>query len=209
MANVFTCLSCGLNLKSVKGYVDHQVLHRNDAHVQFPCWVADCKRQFVKYSAFKTHCYRHHKNPLVSELDVMQGPYTCSNTSCHKQCTDLKDLLTHLRSHLSKNELSNCPFGNCGKTFKVRSSFTSHISRIHKHAIARTVPATCSAGLVHTEPASDVIETDRSQNATESDDMPDDISMRAMYMKNLYVLHETAGKIPNSIINHTDDSRRD
>lgn len=165
MANVFTCRSCSLSLKSVKGYVDHQILNRHEAHGQFPCCVADCKHLLVKYSAFKTHCHRHHKNPSVSELDVMQGPYTCENTSCKKPCTDLKDLLAHLRSHLSKNELVNCPFANCGKTFKVRSSFTLHISRIHKHATAGQESATCSVELVGTELASDVIETDTGENA--------------------------------------------
>lgn len=93
MANVFPCRFCSLSLKSVKGYVDHQILHRHEANGQFPCCVADCKHVFFKYSAFKTHCYRHHKNPSVSELDIMQGPYICENTSCQKQCTDLKTFL--------------------------------------------------------------------------------------------------------------------
>lgn len=154
----------------------------------FPCCVADCKCLFVKYSAFKTHCYRHHNNPSVSELDIMQGPYTCENISCQKQYTDLKDHLAHLRSHLSKSELVNCPFAKCGKTFKVRSSFTSHISRIHKHATAGQVSATCSVELVSTEPASDVMEGGTAENVPETVDMPDDIDLRALYTKNLCMI---------------------
>lgn len=201
MANVFPCRFCSLSLKSVKGYVDQQILHRHEANGQFPCCVADCKRVFFKYSAFKTHCYKHHKNPSVSELDIMQGPYTCENTSCQKQCTDLKDLLAHLRSHLSKSQLVNCPFAKYGKIFKVKSSFTFHIFRIHKHATAGQVSATCSVDLVST--ASDVMESGTAENVPESVDMPDNIDLRALYTKNLcmfYMKLQAKYLIPSSTI---------
>lgn len=128
---------------------------------------------------------RHHNNPSVSELDIMQGPYTCENVSCQKQCTDLKDLLAHLRSHLFKSDLVKCPFAKCGKTFKEGSSFTSHISRIHKHTTTGQVSATCSVELVNTEPASGVMESGTTENVPESVDMPHDIGLRTMYTKNL------------------------
>lgn len=206
MVKVFPCRFCSLSLTSVKCYVDHQILHRHEANAPFPCCVADCKCVFVKYSAFKTHCYRHHNNPSVSELDIMQGPYTCENVSCKKQCTDLKDLLAHLRSHLSKSELVNCPFAKCGKTFKVRSSFTSHISRIHKHATAGQVSATCSVELVSTEPASDVMESGTAENVPETVDMPDDIDLRALYTKNLCMFYmKLQAKTSHSFIHYTED----
>lgn len=109
-----------------------------------------------KYSVFKTHWYRHHKNPSVSELDIMQGPYTCENISCQKQRTDLKDL-AHLRSHLSKSKLVNCSFAKCGKAFKVRYSF--YFPYIQDPQTAVKVSATCSVEVVSTEPASDVMES--------------------------------------------------
>lgn len=206
MVKVFPCRFCNLSLGSVKCYVDHQILHGHEANTQFPCCFADCKFVFVKYSAFKTHCHRHHYNPSVSGLDTMQGPYTCENIGCQKVCTDLRDLLSHLRSHLSKRELVNCPFAKCGKTFKVRSSFTSHISRIHKHATVGHVSATCSVELLSTEPASDLMGSGTVENAPESVDMPDDIDLRALYTKkSLYVLHETAGKTSHSFIHYTGD----
>lgn len=212
MASVFPCSFCGLSFKSVKFYVDHQALHRHEANAQFPCCVADCKGVFFKYSAFKTHYYRLHKKPPVSELDTMQGPFTCESTSCRRQCTDLKDLLAHLRSHLSKSELIKCPFAKCGKIFKVRSSFTSHISRIHKHATAGHVTATCSAELGSTEPASDQMETDPVENIPESVNMPDEINMREMYTKNLcmfYMKLQAKYLIPSStlqmIVEETND----
>lgn len=140
--------------------------------------MTDCKRIFVKYRALKTHFHRHHKNPSVTTVHYARSQAPCENTNCQKQCTDLKDLLAHLRSHLSKSELVNCPFASCGKIFKTWSSFTSHISRIHKHAIAGQLFATCSADLVHTEPAFDAIESDTGENACE--DMPSDTDMRAI-----------------------------
>lgn len=97
----------------------------------------------------------------------------------------------------------NCPFAKCGKTFKVRSLFTSHISRIHKHATAGQVSATCSVELVSTEPTFDVMESGPAESVPESVDMPDDIDLRALYTKNLcmfYMKLQAKHLIPSSTI---------
>ena len=43
----------------------------------------------------------------------------------------MSDFMLHLKRHLTENVAIACPFNKCNKIFTVKSSFTSHISRIH------------------------------------------------------------------------------
>lgn len=86
----------------------------------------------------------------------------------------------------------------------MRSSCISHASRKHKHAAESQVSATYSAELVRT--SSDVMESGTAENAPESLDVQDDTDLRPLYTKkSLYVLHETAGKKPQTCIYYTND----
>lgn len=42
-------------------------------------------------------------------------------------------LCTHLRFHIKDGKKVVCPYADCSKYFRVRSSFATHISRKHKH----------------------------------------------------------------------------
>lgn len=66
----------------------------------------------------------------------LHGPFSCQVTNCQKQLTDLSDLLGHLKFHISKREEVHCPFKNYDRSFSVKSSFTSHLSRKHKYSTA-------------------------------------------------------------------------
>ncbi|KAF3836763.1 hypothetical protein F7725_004227 [Dissostichus mawsoni] len=107
-----------ITLKTVKSYVDHQILHRHEANTYYPCCFIDCKQKFMKYTALKSHVYRSH-NSRVSQVDDSHRSFVCEDVNCKKQCTDLQDLLAHLKVHMSKNELVHCPFNNCNKAFKI------------------------------------------------------------------------------------------
>lgn len=183
----FTCRSCGISVKTIKAYVDHQFLHRHDANRLYPCCFSECKRQFTKYTALKAHVYRNH-NASVSQSDDPQGPFVCDNASCQKKCIDLKDLLAHIRLHLSKRELVHCPFTNCDKTFKLRSSFTAHVSRNHKHVAAMDVRVTSSEPSVASQ--SNVIETEAEMSHGGNEpEVIAETDMRALYMKNLCMFY--------------------
>ncbi|KAA0712544.1 hypothetical protein E1301_Tti019060 [Triplophysa tibetana] len=56
----------------------------------------------------------------------------CSWQFCGKECESVKGLLAHLKHHLQEGLEVTCPYNGCTKTFKVTSSFTSHLSRYHK-----------------------------------------------------------------------------
>lgn len=176
----FTCRTCGISLKSIKSYVDHQILHRHETNTCFPCCFSDCKQKFTKYSAVKAHVYRTHNKP-VSQLDDTQGSYVCDNDNCKKQCTDLRDLVTHLKVHLSKRELVHCPFSNCNKVFKVKSSFTSHVSRTQKHENDANTRLTSVSLPNETE-------TGTNQNENQSQ-AAEDIDIRPLYMRSLCLFY--------------------
>lgn len=99
----FTCRSCGMSLKSIKSYVDHQMLHRHEANSSYPYFFSDCKQKFTKSTALKDYVYRS-QNSSVSQLDDTQRPFVCDDVNCKKQCIDPTDLLAYLKVHLSKHE---------------------------------------------------------------------------------------------------------
>jgi len=67
--------------------------------------------------------YRNHACADKSHSGVNMG---CSFTSTSVSC-----LCEHLKWHIRDGKAVECPFPCCKKTFRVRSSFLSHISRKH------------------------------------------------------------------------------
>uniref|UniRef100_A0A3B1IPE7 C2H2-type domain-containing protein n=1 Tax=Astyanax mexicanus TaxID=7994 RepID=A0A3B1IPE7_ASTMX len=53
---------------------------------------------------------------------------------CQFECSYLKGLISHLKDHIKQGRKINCPFRRCEKTFSVKSSFASHLSRAHKNS---------------------------------------------------------------------------
>ena len=188
-SKTFTCPTCSISVKTLKAYVDHQSLHKNEANGQYLCCIVGCKSRFIKYSAFKSHMYRTHRQSCsMSHNETVQGPFQCEKPNCQKLCVDLKDLLTHLKSHLSNREDVHCPFKACGKIYSLKASFTTHIHRKHKHATDVHV----SVALRHSVPSqsSDVIE---SQSDGDQVDEPEEIlapaDMKGLYMRNLCLFY--------------------
>lgn len=183
MASYFACQHCGISLNTLKGYVNHQTLHRHEANAQYPCCFSDCKQHFRTFSAFKAHVYRKHRTP-TSQIPYMDVPLKCGTSDCQIQCTQIKDLLGHLKSHLLKNEMVKCPFSNCGKMFKVRSSFTAHISRAHKKDKELSIALTSSAQPMTS--TQEVCEDESTVNfEVYPDNIPGNTEIRTLYTKNL------------------------
>ena len=95
-----------------------------------------CSRTFKTYAAFSCHIYRDHRDvqkrkklhSYRSSDDVLK----CSVLSCNARFEDLIELCSHLKIHIDEGLSVACPFKRCGKSFHVRSSFSSHVSRKHK-----------------------------------------------------------------------------
>lgn len=132
----YTCNSCSVSVKILKGYVQHQGLQRNKAHYLY----AGCKSRFRNYNTLNLSCLPSSSAVIFCvTVRVSAGTLQCEVTNCQRQLIDLSDLLGNLKFHISEREQVHCPFKNCDRSFSVKSSFTSHLSRKHKYSTASHV----------------------------------------------------------------------
>lgn len=110
------------------------------------------------------------------------------HVNCKKQCIDLRDLIAHLKVHLSKHELVHCPFTNCNKAFKVKSSFTSHVSRTHKHE------TDANSRVTHSEPSVssqiDLNETDLNETEIDQSENQSQVTDIRSFLMQLQAKHQ-------------------
>ncbi|CAB4006554.1 Hypothetical predicted protein [Paramuricea clavata] len=87
---------------------------------------------------------RHHQNHRVEKfrsfdisdnITVVQCPFSF----CAKISQNLKDFLQHLKAHIVQGNEVLYPFEGCSLTFRVKSSFSSHLTRNHKACSNRRV----------------------------------------------------------------------
>ena len=129
---MISCLYCSKTLDSLRGYVRHCRVHRNEPHCLFKCVGADCKRTFCTYPAFKAHFYRIHNVSVPTVTARAVTDLKCAVALCERQFHTVKELLSHLKEHIVEGRPVACPVTGCKNTFTVKSSFTAHISRKHR-----------------------------------------------------------------------------
>ncbi|XP_023184309.1 uncharacterized protein LOC111606963 [Xiphophorus maculatus] len=129
---MFTCNFCGNLAKTLRLYLLHCKLHRNEPRCLFKCAAAGCKDTFLRYEALKAHFYRKHNTSGPSSVGTVVTDFKCSLALCDHQCQTTKALIAHLKHHIVEGRVVNCPFRGCKKVFHVKSSFTAHISRKHR-----------------------------------------------------------------------------
>ena len=132
------CRVCGVQSGSIQRYGLHQKLHSNIPNYRFCCGFRPCRRRFSTSAAFRAHAYREHigkkGKPLNIELENEPATtdYQCQIPVCKASFSSMKKLISHLQYHIRVEAITvTCPYQNCEKQFKKRSSFTSHISRNH------------------------------------------------------------------------------
>ncbi|XP_062268268.1 uncharacterized protein LOC133974641 [Platichthys flesus] len=128
------CSFCGQSLHTLKGYVLHCKLHRNEPCCLFKCIGDGCKQTFCRYGAFKAHFYRRHNISAparTASFTVNVTPYECGMALCERKFQNNKDLIAHLKEHIVEGHAVTCPVTGCIRIFKVKSSFTAHMSRKH------------------------------------------------------------------------------
>ena len=67
-----------------------------------------------------------------SKFKNVDATLKCQNTSCSEKSRDLVSFLAHLRGHAEDGIPVSCPFRGCEKSFSIKSSFSSHLSRKHR-----------------------------------------------------------------------------
>lgn len=132
---MYACNVCDAAMQSVKSYVCHMRLHRNVGNVRFKCCVRKCPNTFATFAAFSTHLTRYHSSSKVeSRFDGCRDfnvSLRCALTFCDQRFAGTKNLINHLKMHLAESVDILCPYVNCMKKFSKKSSFTSHMSRLH------------------------------------------------------------------------------
>lgn len=70
-------------------------------------------------------------NQKIKKKSQSRGTLACNIKGCSFVADSLSALYAHLRSYIRDGKKVYCPFDNCQKYFRVRSSFSAHISRKH------------------------------------------------------------------------------
>ena len=133
------CNVCDKQCRILSDYMTHCRTHRHDNNIRFSCCIPGCIRTFYTYNGLFSHISRNHNDCEQSnESKLTQVRYSginvqCMLTVCKHICSDLKELMSHLRDHIDSGLMIPCPFDPCGKQFDKKSSFSSHVSRYHKN----------------------------------------------------------------------------
>lgn len=104
----------------------------------FKCAFLDCTRSFRNVTQLECHVYREHQDKRRAQVTAIER-VSCHVEFCDVRCNDLSSLNSHLKSHIREGRAVSCPFRQCGRTFSVVSSFTSHFSRVHKSCTASSL----------------------------------------------------------------------
>ena len=127
---MIVCPFCSQTLQTLRGFVLHCRVHRNEPRCFFKCFGANCKRTFSTYAAFKAHFYRAHNVPVPSvTATAAVANLKCAISLCERQFHTVNELISHLKEHLLEGRHVACPVTGCEIRFTVKSSFTAHISR--------------------------------------------------------------------------------
>lgn len=127
----FVCELCQFACSSRLSYITHYRLHKNVHNVQFPCAIKFCNRRFSKYTSFRQHVLRDHSHSFIKQPRML---VKCNLEVCNNiHFGNVKLFFSHLRLHILQGLKVDCPYLNCKSSFTNKSSFTSHLTRYHKH----------------------------------------------------------------------------
>ena len=130
---MITCVFCRKILVTLRGYVLHCRVHRNEPRCLFKCVGANCSQTFTTYAAFKGHFYRVHNAPESQATPrAVVADLKCAVSLCAGHFHAVKELVSHLNDHIGEGRSVSCAVSGCKHMFTKKSSFTSHMCRKHK-----------------------------------------------------------------------------
>ncbi|KAJ8681969.1 hypothetical protein QAD02_017761 [Eretmocerus hayati] len=135
---MFFCNYCVHSTCSLKEHLQHRLNHRHITKY-LHCGYQHCKSIYRTQLQLKCHLEKAHnvgfrlENPRSCHAANCYGKYVCKVQICKKQFDKLSELLSHLTSHLKKNQMIQCPMRGCIKKYKVLASFRSHLTRAHRN----------------------------------------------------------------------------
>ena len=132
---MFGCKFCGHRVHTVNQYVQHCGFHSNASKPRFPCCFTDCRKTTSTYDGLRMHISRDHGNGRSHDTNAKFHPsgvtLLCGVSSCSERCYDASSLIKHMQKHIKDGMSVTCPIKYCNKTYRVKSSFSGHLSRDH------------------------------------------------------------------------------
>lgn len=185
------CVFCKKKLYTLRGYVLHCKVHRNEPRCLFKCVGANCSQTFTTYSAFKGHFYRVHNAPQAAPIAVV-ADLKCAVSLCARHFHTVKELVSHLNDHIGEGRSVSCPVSGCKHVFTKKSSFTSHMCRKHKACSPDGIDNMYRE--TRPQPPDVIASTDDSENtheamptASAASDMPENDSQS--YLRNMCLFY--------------------
>lgn len=139
---MFHCQFCVFETVSLTSHVNHHKFHRNITRYSY-CGFNKCTKFFPKNVYLTKHLIRAHglmqsKNQRTIIRDATctsneRCKYMCSIDICKKEFDNFSKLVKHLKFHIKKKDQIMCPYPQCKNKYTVVSSFTGHMSKMHRN----------------------------------------------------------------------------
>ncbi|XP_022093998.1 zinc finger protein Xfin-like [Acanthaster planci] len=144
-ANPLLCKICGMALKNVTTYRNHQRIHTNER----PYECSDCHKTFKSTSALLKHGRMHdqvrpypchicgdtfkHSSDLIRHQVVHTGEKRYQCIQCNKSYTVNASLKAHIFRHHDHPGVKPFECPHCQRRFVKKDSMTYHIKKKHQH----------------------------------------------------------------------------
>jgi len=137
---MFSCPRCGLiGFTGIRQVILHLAsVHSSERNFQVVCnfskGCGSCCSVFHSVASFRSHIYKYHKNLLSGIQDddcLIKTEILCP--VCSDALSSLRDVSSHYREHCEQGIAVQCLVKHCNSSFTVISSYTAHMSRMHKN----------------------------------------------------------------------------
>ncbi|KAL0098870.1 hypothetical protein PUN28_020857 [Cardiocondyla obscurior] len=122
---MFYCQICMFETISLISYLNHHRYHTNITRFYY-CGFMKYGKFFQKSSFLTKNLLRLHRFKQSTNQKSIVKDATCIPDN---QC---KYICSRLKFHIRRSEKIVCPYPCCTKRYKVVSSFTSHLTKIHR-----------------------------------------------------------------------------
>jgi hypothetical protein len=127
---------CDVVFSTADEYIKHAKLHDGSKVALVRCPYVSCEKIYVwTYTIWKHVREEHEGLPARVLSQDQEFTFNCPLASCYfATFSTVKDVRGHLLSHTDRREFVACPFKDCSRSYRFRSSLSSHFSRMHKNA---------------------------------------------------------------------------
>lgn len=129
------CKHCEETFETLKVYTQHMYLHTTASVLK--CGFDACEWSGTKFSSFRAHISYCHRSSLGQKKLLVESDTSwqqCTFEKCRLRFACKKDFLSHFYNHFDDEFEAHifCPFLDCHKSFRRKTSFQVHVHREHR-----------------------------------------------------------------------------